>query len=99
MSPLDRARKPGFSPDTSVFSALETFVIMALYKLTFTIPYHIVTYRHTFVSTFSSRTTFSLNRVRRLSSGGGDVKAAALVPSGGTLNSTEVGLASRTHEC
>jgi len=25
MSPLDRAWKPGFSPDTSVFSALETF--------------------------------------------------------------------------
>ena len=36
-SPLDRAWKPGFSP---VFSALETFVIIALYKLTFTIPYH-----------------------------------------------------------
>jgi len=36
-SPLDRARKPGFSPDTSVFSALETFVIIALYKSTFTI--------------------------------------------------------------
>jgi len=39
MSPLDRAWKPGFSPDTSVFSALETFVIIALYKSTFTIPY------------------------------------------------------------
>ena len=35
-----RAWKPGFSPDTSVFSALETFVIIALYKSTFTIPYH-----------------------------------------------------------
>jgi len=32
--------KPGFSPDTSVFSALETFVIIALYKSTFTIPYY-----------------------------------------------------------
>jgi len=31
MSPLDRVWKPGFSPDTSVFSALETFVIIALY--------------------------------------------------------------------
>jgi len=30
------------SPDTSVFSALETFVIIALYKLTFTIPYYTV---------------------------------------------------------
>ena len=39
MSPLDRAWKPGFSPDTSVFSALETLVIIALYKSTFTIPY------------------------------------------------------------
>ena len=28
MSPLDRAWKPGFSSDTSVFSALETFVII-----------------------------------------------------------------------
>jgi len=44
MSPLDRVWKPGFSPDTctSVFSALETFVIIALYKLTFTIPYHTI---------------------------------------------------------
>jgi len=41
-SPLDRAWKPGFSPDTSVFSALETFVIIALYKSTFTIPYHTI---------------------------------------------------------
>jgi len=40
MSPLDRVWKPGFSPDTSVFSALDTFVIIALYKSTFTIPYH-----------------------------------------------------------
>jgi len=40
MSSSDRAWKPGFSPDTSVFSALETFVIIALYKSTFTIPYH-----------------------------------------------------------
>jgi len=39
-SPLYRVWKPGFSPDTSVFSALETFVIIALYKATFTIPYH-----------------------------------------------------------
>ena len=39
MSPLDSAWKPGFSPDTSVFSALVTFVIIALYKSTFTIPY------------------------------------------------------------
>ena len=39
-SPLDRVWKPGFSPDTSVFSALKTFVIIALYKSTFTIPYH-----------------------------------------------------------
>jgi len=31
--------KTGFSPDTSVFSALETFVIIALYKSTFTIPF------------------------------------------------------------
>jgi len=29
--------KPGFSPDTSVLSALETLVITALYKSTFTI--------------------------------------------------------------
>jgi len=46
--PLDRARKPGFSPDTSLFSALETFVTIALYKSTFTIPYHttgVVRYR------------------------------------------------------
>jgi len=28
------------SQDTSVSSALETFVIIALYKSTFTIPYH-----------------------------------------------------------
>jgi len=34
--------KPGFSPDTRVFSALETFVIIALYKSTFTIPYHTI---------------------------------------------------------
>ena len=46
MSPLDRVWKPGFSPDTSVFSALETFVIIALYKSTFTIPYHTIAYRH-----------------------------------------------------
>jgi len=39
MSPLDGAWKPGFSPDSSVFSALETFVITVLYKSTFTIPY------------------------------------------------------------
>ena len=39
-SPLDRVWKPGFSPDTSVFSALKTFVIIVLYKSTFTIPYH-----------------------------------------------------------
>ena len=32
--------KPGFSPDISVFNALETFVITALYKSTFTIRYH-----------------------------------------------------------
>jgi len=42
MSPLDRVWKTGFSPDTSVFSALETFVIIALYKSTFTIPYHTI---------------------------------------------------------
>jgi len=42
MSPLDRAWKLGYSPDTSVFSALETLVIVALYKSTFTIPYHTV---------------------------------------------------------
>ena len=42
MSPLDSAWKPGFSPDTSVFSALETFVIIALYKSTFTIPYNTI---------------------------------------------------------
>ena len=39
---LKRAWKPGFSPDTSVFSALETFVIIALYKSTFTIQYHTI---------------------------------------------------------
>ena len=39
-SPLNRPRKPGFSPDTNVFSALETFVITAIYKSTFTISYH-----------------------------------------------------------
>jgi len=42
MSPLDRAWKRGYSPDTSVFSALETLVIIVLYKSTFTIPYHTV---------------------------------------------------------
>jgi len=42
-SPLDRVWKPGISPDTSVFSALETFVIIELYKSTFTIPYHTTT--------------------------------------------------------
>jgi len=46
MSPLDRAWKPGFSPDTSVFSALETFVIIALYKSTFTTQYHTITSRY-----------------------------------------------------
>ena len=40
------------SQDTSVSSALETFVIIALYKSTFTIPYHTIPYhrrtaRHT----------------------------------------------------
>ena len=40
MSPLDRAWKRGFSLSTSVFSALETFVTIALYKSTLTIPYH-----------------------------------------------------------
>ena len=40
MSPLHGAWTPGFSPDTSVFSALKTFLIIALYKSTFTIPYH-----------------------------------------------------------
>ena len=39
---VETHRKPRFSPDTSVFSALETFVIMALYKSTFTIPYHTI---------------------------------------------------------
>ena len=34
--------KPGFSPDTSVSSALKTFVIIALYKSTFTIPYQTI---------------------------------------------------------
>jgi len=47
MSPLDSAWKPGFSPDTSVLSALETFVIIALYKSTFTIPYHTIKYHTT----------------------------------------------------
>ena len=41
-SPLERAWKPGFSLDTSEFSALETFVIIALYKSTFTVPYHTI---------------------------------------------------------
>ena len=40
-SPLVRAWKPGFSPDTSMFSALETFVIIVLYKPTFTVPYQL----------------------------------------------------------
>ena len=42
MSLLDRAWKPGFSLRTSVFSALETFVTIELYKptLNHTIPYH-----------------------------------------------------------
>ena len=43
MSPLDGAWKPGFSSDTSVFSALATFVIIAQYKSTFTMPYHNIT--------------------------------------------------------
>jgi len=47
MSPLDRAWKPGFSLDTSEFSASETFVIIALYKSTFTVPYHTIPYRNT----------------------------------------------------
>ena len=34
--------KTWLSPDTSVFSALETLVIIALYKSTFTIPYHTI---------------------------------------------------------
>lgn len=34
--------KPGFSLDSSVFSALETFVIISLYKSTFAIPYHTI---------------------------------------------------------
>jgi len=37
---LDRAWKPGFSPGISVFSALDTFVIIVLYKSTLTILYH-----------------------------------------------------------
>ena len=41
MSPLDRVWKPGFSPDTSLFSTLETFEVIALYKSTFTIPFAI----------------------------------------------------------
>ena len=45
MSPLDRAWKPGFSLGTSMFSALETFVTIALYKSTFTIPYHYSAYK------------------------------------------------------
>jgi len=39
-SPSDRVWKPGFSPDTSVLSAIETFVIIAQYKSTFTTPYY-----------------------------------------------------------
>ena len=41
MSPSDRVWKPGFSPDTSVFSALETFVIIALY-INLHLPYHTI---------------------------------------------------------
>ena len=41
MSPLDRVWKPGFSPDTSLFSTLEIFEVIALYKSTFTIPFAI----------------------------------------------------------
>jgi len=34
--------KTWLSPDTGVFSALETFVIIALYNSTFKIPYHVI---------------------------------------------------------
>jgi len=49
--------KPGLSPDTSVFSALETFVIIALYKSTFTIPYHTITGRRGVLSPCSFPST------------------------------------------
>ena len=39
---LRQGLKPGFSLDSSVFSALETFVIISLYKSTFAIPYHTI---------------------------------------------------------
>ena len=39
-NPIDWAWKPGFFLGTSMFSALETFVAIALYKSTFIIPYH-----------------------------------------------------------
>ena len=40
LAPSNRAWKLGCFPGTSVPSALETFVTIALYKLTYTIPYH-----------------------------------------------------------
>ena len=45
-----RAWKPGFSSDTCMFSALETFVITALYKSTFTIPYHKASIRYVVIA-------------------------------------------------
>ena len=58
----DVSHKPGFSQDTSVFSALETFVITALYKLTFTIPY--LPYRQLWNPTLGNRVwaTFTFYR-------------------------------------
>ena len=49
--------KPGFSPDTSVFSALET--VVALYKSTFTIPYHVTIVR-TFIYHFFAFSALTL---------------------------------------
>jgi len=39
---LPRLRAPGIVPYWVGYSALETFVIIALYKSTFTIPYHTI---------------------------------------------------------
>ena len=60
ISPLDRAWKSGFSPDTSVFNTLETFVIIALYKSTLTIPYPSVSehWRKEAVDIFKAYFTF-----------------------------------------
>ena len=54
-----RAFTKGCFPGTSVPSALETFATIALYKLTYTIPYHTI-YSHTGTSMRVLRTVFGV---------------------------------------